>query len=1391
MKKTQRKDAWKNILKQKVSFLSIIVIAAMAVMAYLGLNFAARALADNANRFFESTAFRDAEIVSTLLLSDDDLNTLRSVQGVSDVEAVWQSSGTLLKDEAKKDVTVRSLTERINIPLLVSGRLPETESECLLDWEIADALSLREGDTVRIERAQYLRTDSFTVCGIAKNSEYATKEMYTPGDRNMIVLPSAFDLDALDGCCMKALLRFECCVGVNRFDEAFLTASSEMMQRIETLSGELAAKRTDEVRSAYDRRITDGERELSDAQQELSDAREELDNGWAEWENGEKQAEEAKRRLDDAARQIADASKQFSEGERALSDGNWQTDDAQSLLDKAHSLLAAGQEELENSKTLLEDARRQLDQGWAEYRRNEALLADAERQLADGKTQLDDGQKELDEAETQLVDARRQLDDGWAEYSKNEALLSDAEQQLADGKKQLEDGQKELDDAQAQLADARRQLDDGWAEYRENEALLADARRQLDDGEAQYQAAGRQLEEGRNALIAGYAEAREGREQLVSSYELIEDGKETARNALKAALDSVIRDDTLNYGIVWSQRSSPVDPDSQTAGATDFCVTDYPRITIDLNNSLEGNLAAYVTKVLEACGISDEALTERLIEQFGPEVLLPDESAVQAAIRAIMTLYSGYPELLESYQTLADGARAWNAGHAQYLEGLETLAEGEAEYQNALRQYEDARRELDTGWKQYYDGARQLAAGLATLTQGEADYESGLAEYEAGKTRLAEGRAEYNDKLKLYDDGAAQLAAGLATLRQSEAEYAKGLEQYESGKSLLTRFADGLAEYETGTQQYQEGRRELDDGRAELEEGERRYAEGMAEYLTGAQTLADARIALDEMDECRWVILDVNGNASYQAIRATSENDADLGMTFALIFILVGALVIYATLGRIVEEQRRLVGATRALGLYKREILAKYMVFGIGATLIGMLIGVVCGCFLIQPILTFSHGRFYCYDNSAVAFVPGMTLLVLLGGVALAALAVWSACSELMRATATSLMQEKAPASGKKSGRASKLSLYARLILLNIRTDKKRVAVTVVSVAGCCALLVAGFTMRNGIVSAIEKQFSDIVLYDYSAVFSDDDADSSIPLTRKELEAAGADATAVYAENQLFSINGNLNAAVLYCGDLEEMRDDYALLDPESNAALPPDPQGVWINLKTAEVNHLRAGDTITLYDGGMRPYSAPIAGIMNNYIRIDILMSRESYAQIFGAQPKDNTLLIRCGNALPEQVDEILSSSDGVASVTTSASQLAETMDLAKVLNMIALLMVGIAGIMACFILLNLISMHVNQKKRELTIMRVNGFTVREVIAYIARETVVTNLIGILLGLGAGMLLGYRTVCLLEGSTAHFDHSVQPMALILAVLITAGFSVILNVIALRKVKDLKLTDVA
>ena len=154
MKRTQLKDALRNIRKQMVSWFSIVMIAMLSVMAYLGIHFASHAIAGNANRFYQQTHFRDVEITSTLLLTQDDIDAFLAVEGVSDAEGRYQTSGKSEHNGARTNVDVVSLTQRISTPLLLEGRLPEAVGECVAERPVLESLGLSAGDTIRITDAQ-------------------------------------------------------------------------------------------------------------------------------------------------------------------------------------------------------------------------------------------------------------------------------------------------------------------------------------------------------------------------------------------------------------------------------------------------------------------------------------------------------------------------------------------------------------------------------------------------------------------------------------------------------------------------------------------------------------------------------------------------------------------------------------------------------------------------------------------------------------------------------------------------------------------------------------------------------------------------------------------------------------------------------------------------------------------------------------------------------------------------------------------------------------------------------------------------------------------------------------------------------------------------------------
>ena len=88
MKRTQRKDALRNIGRQKVSYLSIVIIALLGVTMFLGMNYSAAAIGKNGTGFYNDVHFRDIEIISTRLLSPEDMDVLRGIEGVQDVEGI-------------------------------------------------------------------------------------------------------------------------------------------------------------------------------------------------------------------------------------------------------------------------------------------------------------------------------------------------------------------------------------------------------------------------------------------------------------------------------------------------------------------------------------------------------------------------------------------------------------------------------------------------------------------------------------------------------------------------------------------------------------------------------------------------------------------------------------------------------------------------------------------------------------------------------------------------------------------------------------------------------------------------------------------------------------------------------------------------------------------------------------------------------------------------------------------------------------------------------------------------------------------------------------------------------------------------------------------------------
>jgi len=699
------------------------------------------------------------------------------------------------------------------------------------------------------------------------------------------------------------------------------------------------------------------------------------------------------------------------------------------------------------------------------------------------------------------------------------------------------------------------------------------------------------------------------------------------------------------------------------------------------------------------------------------------------------------------------------------------------------KKLDDAKKEIDEAKEKLDEGSAKLRISRIILDESRKTIEENEEKLSDTKVMLDAVKLFLDDaekgNLKAMEDlPPEQIEEIKAKAAEGKNEYEKNLAQYNAGVEKLKKAKEDL---ETGEKKYSEGL-------AEYEASEKKYNDGLAEYEANLAKLEDAKKELSGIRDCRWFIFNIESNAGYTHLSLSSDSISSLSITFSLFFVVIAALVIYTTIGRIVNEQRKLVGATKALGFFNREVLGKYLVFGISATVVGALIGIIVGFFIIQGVILTSYKNMYVIGQMPAKILIGTSLAGIGLAVALAVAAVTLSCMSLMRSTAMDLMREKQPkASSKEGGKSG--SLYTRLIFRNMRSDLGRVIVTTVSIAGCCALLVTGFTMRNNAPGIIDKQYGEIIKYDEKLTFNPDASDTAAQDIEKILSGSGAKYIAVSSGYRAFRAGNDMEYTDLICGDISKLEEFYSFMEWKTDNAIPAVGDGVFIQCRTAESSGKNKGDEIIIYDETMDPFDVKVAGVFNNYCARNMVMSESAFEKFFHEAPKKNTYFILLNSADRAGLLEKLESVEGFEKLEATADEKERLSFVTGVFTKVALLMLAVAGLMAYFILLNITKMYVNSKQRELTVMRINGFTVKEAKNYLNRETIVTTVIGNILGVAVGALMGYIVMRFIEMPHLQFLRTPFLMGWLIGVALTVSFTAAINAFGLRKIKDLKLTD--
>ena len=949
----------------------------------------------------------------------------------------------------------------------------------------------------------------------------------------------------------------------------------------------------------------------------------------------------------------------------------------------------------------------------------------------------------VDEATEKLDDAQKELDDAKAEADEKlgdaQKELNDARRKLDDGWKDYYDGQQELKDARVELDDAKIELDDGEMQYLNGMEEYEDAldeyekgRAEYEDGLAQYEDGVKELESGEKELAAGRRQLESGERQLNSLAKTVTDALAGSGSPYEGAPEKLLED--LGRG------------DSAAIAATDGALN-------NMRAQLTGGIAKAQSKIDE---MQDQLVTVNTaidqLSQIPPEYMTPKQEQMLAEAQAAK------PQLEAGIAT----AQATKAELEENLSQLNSIS---------ASSLAASKRELDDGWDEYYAGEAELDAGRKELRDAKMELDDAKAQLDDAPAQLADAKKELSDARKKLDDG--------------WKDYYDGEEQYADGVKELS---DAYTELTDGERDYRKGLREYADGKAEADE----------KIADAQEKITDARRKVADIDSCEWYIFSRSYNPGYTGFGQDADRMANLASVLPIIFFLVAALVCLTTMTRMVEEQRVQIGALKALGYSRLAISWKYIGYGLLPSLVGGVLGLVIGYILFPKMIFTAYQIMYQMPDIELHAYTDISLFSVLAAVACTTVATLWACLATLRETPASLMRPRTPKAGKRVFLEYIKPLWRRMSFIhkvtarNLFRYQKRFWMTVIGIGGCTALIIAGFGMRSSLLFTMSRQYDE--LFHYSAQVTL--ADNALPEERAAVEdfltgnsrvvnyipCAASSATAMTSR---YSTTAYVE--VMESGEIGKAID---LLDFKTGEPITMADDGVYIDQKLSELLKVSVGDTFFL-DGDVRG-DVTVAGIYEHYTGHFIYMTPGYYENALHADGEPNAYLLNFTSDDTDTCNAIFEKLLDMSGVATT-SRMRDTQDTymhsMERVDFVVVIIILAAAALAMVVLFNLSNINITERQRELATIKLLGFYDGEVSAYVYRENIVLTVFGILLGCFMGHWLHIYLVRSTEIDLMMFGRQTAPSAYVYAAILTALFSLLVNVLAHFKMKKIDMVE--
>lgn len=783
---------------------------------------------------------------------------------------------------------------------------------------------------------------------------------------------------------------------------------------------------------------------------------------------------------------------------------------------------------------------------------------------------------------------------------------------------------------------------------------------------------------------------------------------------------------------------------------------------------------------------------------------------------------SGLSEIQSNELKLQNSKDQINQGWNEYYANLQLL-DNIPTLQNAIAQIEESEKklpELLSQKEQVENGLQEINAEgdlntKRTLIQNAIDFIDialkklenypDSSDAETIRIKLNEKKELLQGQLSLIDQAIAKKAELEAILPQIQS----GIEQIQAGvakkaelQSQLNQLLNAKNELNNayvslinGQAQYEDGVSKIEDAKNELNKSIEQLTLSKAEFNIqkhdALRELSDAQLEIDKM-EGKWIVLDRNSHYSYRDYGACADRMDGIAKVFPVFFFLVAALVCMTTMTRMVDEQRNEMGTLKALGYSKLQIASKYIIYALIASILGSILGCSLGMYLFPTVIFNAWNTLYNIDQIKFLFQPRLILLASgsVTGITLLA-TLYSIYSELIEMP-SQLMRPKAAKAGKKilleriTFIWKRLSFLQKVTARNIFRYKKRFFMTIIGIAGCSALLVAGFGINDSISDIVNQQYNVIYHYDATVSAKTSEITSQIKSLKGVKDVYEEDHLAVTTKIE----NKDISTTVHIISNDKKFKDFCTLFNGNNEFDL--DDSSVLISQKMATKLNKKAGDTIKIKDANNKVIKAKIKGVFTNYVGHHIYAS-ESLYKSWNTNAKTTHIYLIKSKKTTKKFERNLGNKimniDGVQSVTFYSSLQKNFKDMIKSISYIVVVLVISAACLAFVVLYNLSNVNISERKREIATIKVLGFTRKEVDAYINRETILLTILGSLIGLGIGIGLHHLIMNLAEMDDIMFGRTINSISYVISFVMTIGFNAIINLCMHKKLNNIQMVE--